>query len=178
MKNTAHALQGHSTDPRVVAREDARAFAQALAAASNIDATAFSLLVNQAANGSITAKIPSDPVEAGLEMSMLTRAIDTLFEGELVAWNTNKGWIYTRQPRNPQTRRPLTGELRMTEKALREYSHELYKVYFVANNFPGNDDQRRQWKTLPEWRADLATQVAPPASVAPPLKPQASRRVR
>ena len=87
-------------------------------------------------------------------------------------------WIYTRRRRNPQTRRPLTGEFRMTEKALREYGSELYKVYFVANYFPGNDDQHRQWKKLQKWRAALATQVAPPASVAPPLKPQASRRVR
>ena len=64
---------------------------QAMAAASNIDATAFSMLSYQAANGSITAKIPSDPVEAGLEVAVLACAIDTLFEGELAAWNTNKG---------------------------------------------------------------------------------------
>jgi hypothetical protein len=170
-----------SADPRAVARQDARIFLQVLADASNVDgvgSVAFSLLGHQSANGSINAKIPSTPAEAGVEVNLLTRAIDALFEGELAAWNTNKGWIYTRQPRNPQTRRPLSGELRMTEKALREYGSELYKVYFVANDFSGNDDQRRQWKTLPEWRAAMAPLVAPAAAVAPPLKPQASRRVR
>ena len=178
MENKTSTAPIRPADPRIGARENARALVQQIAQTTSLDPAAFSLLAHQAAGGSVLSKIPSEPAEAGLEVSVLSRAIDSLFEGELAAWNTNKGWIYTRQPRNPQTRRPLSGELRMTEKALREHGAELYKVYFVANDFPGNDDQRRQWKTLPEWRAALAPLVAPPASVAPPLKPQASRRVR
>lgn len=163
---------------RQEARENATALASSLAGASGLDVSTFELLAKSASTGSMTAKIPSKASDANMEQTVLKRAIDTLFEEQLAAWHTSKGWIYTRVPRNPETKRPLTGELRMTEKALREQGGSLYKVYFTANDIAQIEEPRHQWKTLSEWRAGMASQVAPAAAVAPALKSQSARRVR
>lgn len=174
----AENTQKIETDPRMKARENARAIVRELAPSTGLDLLCFSLLSHSASMGSVLATIPHSTKEVGIEPTLLKKAIDALFDDELAAWNTSKGWIYSRHARNPETKRPLTGELRMTEKALREHGNDIYKVYFMANDFEGNDIPRRQWKALPEWRAALVPLVAPAASVAPALTTRANRRMR
>lgn len=163
---------------RQEARKEVIELASVLASKSGVDVPAFELLASNATTGSMTAKIPSKASDANMEQAALKRAIDALFEDQLAAWHTTKGWIYTRVARNPETKRPLAGELRMTEKALREHGMSLYKIYSAANELIDIENPNYQWKTLTEWRAGLAAQVAPAAAVAPALKSRSSRRVR
>lgn len=171
-------MTSSDTSPRTQAQANARVYLESRAKASSLGEDAFTVLAFQSSQGQVDARVPSKELP-GMPKDRLSAALDELFEGQLVAWSTSKGWLHTRKPRNPATNRPLAGELFMTEKALREHAKDLYGVYFVANDYQDDDDRPRDWKNQTEWRATMATSVAPiprPAAPAPTTRSPRKRR--
>lgn len=159
------------------ALDNALAVCEELSLKSPLPLPAYRLFASSSLAGLVSAQVPSKPELASLSASELSVALDQLFERELVAWHTNKGVIPTRHPRNPETKRMLGGEVFMTEQALVDYGDDLYRVYFIANDFD-HGEVRHTTLHAPQWRAAMATQVSPTPTVRPPGAPRKMRRVR
>lgn len=162
---------------RDAAHGNALAASEELSLKSPLPLSTYQLFASSALAGLVSAQVPSSPQSSGLPSSQLKVALDQLFERELVAWSTPKGWLHTREPRNPQTKRMLGGDLFMTQRALLDYGDDFYRIYSLANDF-GHDDERKAILHAPQWRAELASQSAPIAPSVPKLNPPNRRRVR
>lgn len=162
---------------RAEANENARAACEEFHLKSAFSLPAYRLMSTQSVAGAASAVVPLEPIPKYLNKRSLSTAVDELFQRQVVAWNTTKGWIYTRDPINPQTKRRLRGELHLTEKALLDYGDDLYRTYFIANDFD-HGDIRTTRLNLAQWRANMARAVAPNPKLAPPLSTTPKRRVR
>lgn len=162
---------------RAEANENARAACEELHLKSAFSLHAYRLMSTQSVGGAANSLVPVEPVPKYLNKRSLSAAVDELFERQMVAWQTTKGWIYTRQPINPQTKRKLRGDIHLTEKALIDYGDDLYRMYFIANDFD-HGDTRNTRMSLSQWRASMAKAVAPNPRLAPPLASAPTRRVR
>lgn len=162
---------------RKEALDNAMAVCDELSMKSPLPLPAYRLFASSSIAGLVSAQVPSKPELAGLSASELSLALDQLFERELVAWHTNKGVIATRQPRNPETKRLLGGEVFMSEQALVDYGDDLYRIYFIANDFD-HGEVRHTTLHAPQWRASMATQVSPTPTIVAPGSARKMRRVR
>ena len=162
---------------RSEALDNAVAACEELSLKSPLPWFAYRVFASESLNGLASAQVPATTTSANLSSSQLKLALDQLFERDLVAWSTNKGWLHSREPRNPQTKRILGGDLFMTEKALADYGDDLYRVYFLANDYD-HGDVRHTTLHAPQWRAAMAKQAAPAPKAAPDMAPRSRRRVR
>lgn len=104
-----------------------------------------------ALEGRATAQIPSLSLEINADGVTYLDAhvvqIEKLFEEQLIAWKTRKGWVHTPECRNPKTGRRLSGSLFITEKGFDIYEDALYNLYKEGC-------KKNEWpfSGYPEWR--------------------------
>lgn len=141
-----------------------------------------------AGEGKISAQVPDTPFNLSGEppevfaqyVKSFETAIDKLFEQGAVAWkvaNPKPGTgkvLYTRQARNPQTKRLVGAYLWMTPLAVARYGQQLYELYVK-----GCQAREEKWtgsgraEPFDTWQAKLLLETVPVApDFAHPVPPQ------
>ena len=161
---------------RSEAVEKAEILANQVVLQDGLSLPAFRFLATPHVHGTPSARLPDIALFVG--MNQADAVLTELFLHTLVAWKNKRAWIYTQEPRNPDTNRLVIADLHMAAKSFTLYGKDFYRMYQVANAFPGNGPSYNE----AEWRAKLSSQIAPnplaatfPSGAAPQPKARARR---